>query len=376
MTIQYHDLETYTRNSNFYSEFSILATVKSFDLLAIRKRYLATKHKKSNRTGSVERREVAIGGIVQLTIKKGKLVTSTILAKMPEPRGIHVTPGSIALSSENRAFIIENETIYTVTDDWLSYIHTVQINEKNPNTILISSSGFDAIFEFNYKNNQKIYEWFAWENGFNAGFDPATGNKIYLTRLPEIHKQHIEDKIQHLYISDPKTQTLPTARRAAFINSVVYSNKPETLLATFFHEGAVFEIEKSTGKATRVLDKLKNPHGGQNFHDKFMATSTAQGELVIGDTQLQHRYQISKLSGKPVELADMEWIQNSIKLDDNFICIDSNRNAFIIFNPEKRLIDLIPYDSNWAIQDITLNVTKEENVKQIKHIIENNTINP
>lgn len=376
MTIQYHDLATYTRNSNFYSEFSLLATVKSFDLQAIRKRYLATKQKKSNRTGSVERREVAMGGIVQLSIGKGQLVSATILAKMPEPRGIHVTPDSIAVSSENKAFIIENENIYSVTNKWLSYIHTVQIDEKKPDTILISSSGFDAIFEFNYKNNQKTYEWFAWENGFNAGFDPATGDKIYLTRLPEMHKQYINEQTPHLYISDPTTQTLPTARRAAFINSVVYSQKPDTLLATFFHEGAVFEIDKITGKAIKVLDKLKNPHGGQNFHQKFMGTSTGQGELAIGDTQFQDRYQISKLPGKPTELVDMEWIQNSIKLDDNFICIDSNRNAFIIFNPEKKLIDLIPYDNNWAIQDITLNVTKESNVKQIKHCIENNTITP
>lgn len=365
MNIQRHDLSTYQQDSSFYKDFSVLATVKSFDLQAIRERYLNTRSKKSNRTGSVERRSVAMGGIVQMTIGKGKTQYSEILTKMPEPRGIHVTEKAIAISSENKAFVIQQNGIHTITHPWLSYIHTVQLSTNKPNTILISSSGFDAIFEYNFLTNEKTFEWFAWENGFNFGKDPKTEEKVFLTRQIKKHEQYTETDTPHLYISDPINQTLPTARRAAFINSVVYDTKPSNLLATFFHEGAIFEINQNTGRATKVLTNLTTPHGGQAFDGVYMGTSTGSGELVTGDLTKQNRYSLSNLPGKPETLKEMEWVQNSIQIDENFVCIDSNRNALVIFNPTKKLIDFIPYNNNWAIQDITLNKTTPEILQQI-----------
>ena len=51
------DLSQFQRDHSFYGELNLLLTVKSFDLQAIRKRYLASK--KNKRAGSVERRKVA-----------------------------------------------------------------------------------------------------------------------------------------------------------------------------------------------------------------------------------------------------------------------------------------------------------------------------
>jgi hypothetical protein len=368
MKVTKHDLSTYKQDHNFYQPFSLLSTVKSFDLQAIRERYLKTRAKKSNRTGSVERRKVSIGGIVHLGIEKGKLSYSNILAKLPEPRGIHCVGDIMALSSENKAFVIQNDTIHTIQNEWFSYIHTVQINKNDQSKLLISSSGFDCIFEYDYLKNEQTFEWFAWENGFAHGKDPETGKKVFLTRDKAQAEKYNKERVPHIFITDPVNNPLPTAKRAAFINSVVYDTEPERLLATFFHEGAVFAIDRISGKAEKVLDNLKNPHGGQSLGQQFMGTSTGSGELVIGNENEQNRYDFRNLPGKPVFLSEMEWIQNSIIRDENIISIDSNRNTFVIFNPEKKLIDFIPYDNNWAVQDIAITDVSKEQAEVIKSL--------
>jgi hypothetical protein len=368
MKVTKHNLATYKQDHNFYKPFSLLSTVKSFDLQAIRERYLKTRSKKSNLTGSVERRKVSIGGIVHLGIEKGKLSYSNILAKLPEPRGIHCVDDIIALSSENKAFVIQNQTIHTIQNPWFSYIHTVQIDKNDRSRLLISSSGFDSIFEYDYLKNEKTFEWFAWENGFAHGKDPETGEKVFLTRDQAQAEKYKKEGTPHIFITDPVNNPLPTAKRAAFINSVVYDKLPGRLLGTFFHEGAVFAINRVTGIAEKVLDNLKNPHGGQALNHEFVGTSTGSGELVIGNETEQHRYDFRNLPGKPDYLADMEWIQNSIIVEDNIISIDSNRNAFVIFNTKKKLIDFIPYDNNWAVQDIAITEVSKEQADVIRKL--------
>jgi hypothetical protein len=347
------DLSSFKQNSAFYNEINLLVTIKSFDLQAIRKRYLSTKNKKSKRTGSTERRKITEGGVAMLHIKNGRIVSSSILKKMPEPRGIHYFNNIIALSSENRVFIIKNDIIHKIYNPWFSYIHTVNINRQDNNKIIVSSSGYDAIFEYDYINNKKLYEWFAWENGFNHGLDPKTGDKVYLTRKKDEAEYYKNQNIPHIYIDNPEQQTLPTAKRSAFINSVGYDhNDTNGIIATFFHEGAVFGINRDNGNSVKLLDGLNSPHGGFRFDSKIMATSTRGGEVVIGNTNSQLRYDFSKLQGKPYYLSEFEWIQNSIPLGDNIISIDSNRNSFVIFNPKAQLIDIVPFDENWAVQDM------------------------
>ena len=48
----------------------------------------------------------------------------------------------------------------------------------------------------------------------------------------------------------------------------------------------------------------------------------------------------------------MEWLQNSIIVDHLIITIDSNRTSFIIIDPQNERYDIIPYNLDWAIQDM------------------------
>ncbi|SVD47810.1 uncharacterized protein METZ01_LOCUS400664, partial [marine metagenome] len=181
----------------------------------------------SGRTGSIERRKVGDGGLVELTIENGKIKNSTILGKFKEPRGIALTGGVFAFSSENRVYVLNNGTIDILDYEWFSYIHTLDFSPFDCTRLLVSSSGFDALFEFDLVTKKKSFEWFAWENGFDKGVDPETGKDIYLTRDPIVAKEYLKDNIPFIQIKDPLNEVLPTAKRAAFINSVVYDNSNE-----------------------------------------------------------------------------------------------------------------------------------------------------
>ncbi|MFW5916406.1 MAG: hypothetical protein ACOCTM_02930 [Bacteroidota bacterium] len=349
------DLSAYKKKHSFYPEIRLLITIKSFNLQAIRERYLKSRNKKSKRTGSVNRRETAIGGLAEITLKKGEISHQKIVAKLPEPRGIDSQEDITAFSSENKVHVLYKDHLKTLTNPWFSYIHTVDIDRKEKQKILISSSGFDCIFEYSIISQQKTHEWFAWENGFDHGIDPENGEKLYLTRNKETAAEYEREGKHYILIDDPVNQVLPTAKRAAFIKSVVYDPLDrENIIATFFHEGAVYQIKRNSGKTEKILDGLVNPHGGMKLKSgSIMGTSTKGGEVVIREKEIQYHYDFSRIPGKPDFLSDFEWIQNSIVTrEGNILAIDSNRNSFVIFNPEKKLIDFIPYDENWAVQDV------------------------
>ena len=363
------DISKFRRDSSFYGEIHLLLTVKSFDLEAIRKRYIKSRQNVSSRVGSVERRKISIGGIVKLTIHKGVLSQDEILTKIPEPRGIDSFNDLIAISSENMVFIISGTDIKEISNPWFSYIHTVNFNRKSKERILISSSGYDAIFEYDLNTKNKTYEWFAWENGFSHGYDPQTGNKFYLTRKEEDYLRYKELGEECIFIADPVNQILPTAKRSAFINSVVYDlENHKDIIATFFHIGAVFSISKTSNKTTKRLDGLKSPHGGRKYGNGYLGTSTSGGMVVTGTLDRKVGYFFNSLPGKPEYLGDLEWLQNSIVVNNNIVTIDSNRNSFVIFNPEKKYIDIIPFNTNWAIQDFIVSVPKSSHLSFIREL--------
>ena len=291
---------------------------------------------------------------------------------MPEPRGVDSFEEITAFSSEDRIYLLYGDFLKTITNPWFSYIHTLDIEKGDKKSMLVSSSGFDSIFEYSIDKQQKTFEWFAWENGFDHGVDPGSGEKLFLTREETKAAQYKSEGKNYLFISDPANQTLPTAKRAAFINSVVYDpDNKGNVIATFFHEGAVYEIDRGSGKATKVLDGLKNPHGGMKLEsNSYGGTSTTGGEIVIGNTVNQTRYNFKNLKGKPEYLEDMEWVQNTRIIEDNFVAVDSNRNAFMIIDPEKKLISRVEFDPNWAIQDLVVSHLRENQKQFIRDIRE------
>ena len=108
-----------------------------------------------------------------------------------------------------------------------------------------------------------------------------------------------------------------------------------------------------TGTSKTIFSNLKSPHGGRFFGGKYMVTNTAVGDLQFIENNKLIKYNFENLPGKDEQVANLEWLQNSICLkDDCWITIDSNRTAFVVFDIKKQLKQLIPYDNNWAVQDL------------------------
>jgi hypothetical protein len=99
-----------------------------------------------------------------------------------------------------------------------------------------------------------------------------------------------------------------------------------------------------------------------------MATSTATGEVFLRIDGSDRKIDFTHLPGKPDFLSCAEWLQNTIYLDGNFITIDSNRTSFVIFNVNEEKYDVIPFDDNWAVQDLvsgTLSDAQKEFIQTI-----------
>jgi len=352
-------LVDFQRSSSFYGKIDLLCTIKSFNVREIRKRYLDSKSNKNNRTGAVERRASAKGGVCQLSISDGKLIQHELITDLVEPRGVIHGQSVTAFAFEREVLLIQQdkETL-RLTHPWFSYLHSVDLSDTH---LLVASSGFDCIFEFDLLTNRFTTEWFAWDHGIDRAKDPETGEDIYLCRTGERQEEYNKAGKTTLLIDDPVKQILPTAKRAAFINSVSYTRNNK-VLATFFHEGKVYEIDLHSGEVKERIAGLNSPHGGFDKH-KLMATSTASGQVWIeGDF-----YDFEGLPNKAKEMEGMEWVQNTISLNKStFISIDSNRSAFVIFDIDKNLFDMIHFDQDWAVQDLIPN-TFGFNLKEHKN---------
>jgi len=349
-------IQSFRRDNSFYGRIDLILTVKSFDLQAIRARYIASKKNKSGRSGSVERRAVSLGGLVSCTLESGAMEVTQEFRGIPEPRGIAASKDLFAFSAEKEVYVLDKSGEVTqLSDPWFSYIHTIDISDDQKR-VLISSSGFDLIQEWDWANDRLTREWLAWENGFNQAIHPETGAQIELSREPS-------ENNNTYVVSDPTKQVLPTAMRAAFINSVTYQSNDE-VLATFFHEGKVYKINLNSGEAKPVIGDMKNPHGGRQFIDGYLATSTGTGVLhkVVGEEE--EKYSLRELPNKPVELGEMEWVQNALVHEEYIIAIDSNRTSFVIIDPVAECYDMIPYNNDWAVQDgVVSNLTNEQLAK-------------
>lgn len=361
------DLGSFSRNTKFYGEIDLVLTIKSFDLQAIRARYIKSKNNVSGKAGSVERRAVSKGGVAKVKLTRGKLEEQTLVGNLSEPRGIDYKDSKFALSLENTVYVFASGSIYQLQNPWFSYIHTVDFEPNKDDSILITSSGFECLHEYNFKSKTLNWEWFAWENGLNEGNNPSDNTKVFLTRSAEKAKEYENENVPHVLISDPKSDALPTAKRAAFINTAKYDSKdPDHIFLTLFHEGSSRYLIKKTGESEILMDKMKSPHGSHRYSDDMvMATNTGGGtvELLAGETRTSLEFK--NLANKPEELGETEWLQNSIKKDNLIITIDSNRNSLVIIDLERKQYDMISYDNNWAVQDLmTFNQENESIIDQ------------
>ena len=355
MDIETFHINEFQHDPSLGNDLELLLTVKSFNLDEIRKRYLASRKNNGTKVGSVERRKAATGALVKVKLGQDSLAKHEIIHELIEPRGITKLDDLLVYSSEDKVIVKSNQEQFQIENEWFSYIHALDISPFDKRKLLISSSGLDCIFEYDLEVRNLSWEWFAWEKYRNEATDPKSGGPIFLTRNTSEYNKLKDEGFAAKLISDPTNEYLPTAMRAAFINSVSYSRtSPNKIIATLFHEGRSIEIDIRNNEINEHIGNLSNPHGGWSFASFDMITSTGSGEVIIQRGEKIEKYTFAGLRNKHIEMGEKEWIQNSIVWNDCIISIDSNRTSLIIFNPIQRSYNQMVYPDNWAIQDMVV----------------------
>ncbi len=186
----------------------------------------------------------------------------------------------------------------------------------------------------------------------NTGENPKTGEKHILTRSEEQARVLANQGQNVVLVENPNENPLPTAMRAAFINSAEYDENGQ-VIATLFHNGEVLRVDKESNEYSQLITGLSKPHGGMRYQHNYMVTDTAGGRVIVQQaTDIQQIYDFRNLPGKPEEIADLEWLQTSHHIQEGIVTIDSNRTGLMFFRPQERVRMFVPLNPDWAIQDL------------------------
>jgi len=118
-----------------------------------------------------------------------------------------------------------------------------------------------------------VWSWWATENGYD--------------KLPNgTPHQTDEGKDYRNYTSIAREHT-------THVNSAIYQDS-QFILATFFHQGILLRIEKTTGESQVVLDGLKHPHSiRRRERGGFILCDSFNRRIILLDEQLNTEKTIS-----------------------------------------------------------------------------------
>ena len=85
-----------------------------------------------------------------------------------EPYGVDASRNKLALATAKSVQLINMDTgeARLCHNPWLNQGHTVEFSADGKK-LLVVSSGFDAVFEFDTESGEVLWEWFAWDHGFD-----------------------------------------------------------------------------------------------------------------------------------------------------------------------------------------------------------------
>jgi hypothetical protein len=210
---------------------------------------------------------------------------------------------------------------------WLNQAHTVEFSADGKK-LLVGSAGFDAVFEFDTASGELLWEWFAWDHGFDRS---KLGH--FVVRSAERCKTLAAMGHKVLLVDDPAKYEfgIPTRQKPAHLNGACYGSDGK-ILVTLFHQGAGCVVDHSTGEAREIISGLLVPH---------KLSRRKRGGYFISDTR----------RGKLMFLS--EFLQNTTELrEDLFACIDIHRSSLWLIDVKRRSYRGIKFPVEWSVHDV------------------------
>jgi len=271
-----------------------------------------------------------------------------------EPYAIDVREDKIALAGCNYVNVIDVNTAQETPcrHPWLGQAHTVQFSADGKR-LLVASSAFDAVIEFDTTSGEVTWEWFAWDHGFHQS---KLGHDV--VRFPERRQALIAMGRDVLLVDDPSKFEYGVATRLSpgHLNSALYDVDGK-ILVTLFHQGTGIIIDRSTNDVREVISGFVNPHKfSRREKGGYFISDTRRGKLVFLDEKYRRVCEIT-LRGVPgIERSQIlsEFLQNTTEIrKDLFACVDIHRNSLWLVDLERRRYRGIKFSKEWSVHDVT-----------------------
>jgi hypothetical protein len=270
-----------------------------------------------------------------------------------EPYGVDAKRNMMALATANSVRLIDMDTGETkyCENPWLNQAHTVEFSADGKK-LLVGSSGFDAVFEFDTANGKVLWEWFAWDHGFDRsklGHYVARSTARYRTLAAMGHEV--------LLVDDPAKYEfgIPTRQKPAHLNSARYDSDGR-ILVTLFHQGAGYVVDRNTGNAQEIISGLMVPHKlSRRKSGGYFISDTKRGKLIFLDEKCRPTCEIA-FAGTPGVARSphlSEFLQNTTELrEDLFACIDIHRSSLWLIDVKRRRYRGIQFPVEWSVHDV------------------------
>lgn len=270
-----------------------------------------------------------------------------------EPYAVDVWGDKMALAGGNYVRLIDINTAQETPcrHPWLGQVHTVRFSADGKR-LLVASTAFDAVIEFDTNSGKVTWEWFAWDHGFDRS---KLGH--YVVRFRERREALAAIGQEALLVDDPSTCEFGIATRLipAHLNSAFY-DVDGRILVSLYHQGTGIIIDRVTGAVRQVISGLVNPHKfARRRQGGYFISDTRRGKLVFVDENY-HRMSEIALRGAPgVERSQLlsEFLQNTTELKkDLFACVDIHRNSLWLVDVKRRKYRGIKFPVEWSMHDV------------------------
>jgi hypothetical protein len=270
-----------------------------------------------------------------------------------EPYGVDAWGNKMALAGANYLQLIDMDTgeARSCHNPWMSQAHTVEFSADGKK-LLVGSAGFDAVFEFDTTSGEVVWEWFAWDHGFDRS---KLGH--YVVRSETRRKALAAMGHEVLLVEDPEKYSfgIPTRQKPAHLNSACYDSHGR-ILVTLFHQGAGYVVDRNTGEAKEVISGLSNPHKlSRRTRGGYFISDTRRGKLIFLDERYCPKYEIA-LAGTPGIARSSylsEYLQNTTELrEDLFASVDIHRSSLWLIDVKRRRYRGIKFPVEWSVHDV------------------------
>ncbi len=283
-----------------------------------------------------------------------------------QPTGVDVNNGLTAFACADSIILSKNgdpsSPAHTIRNPNFARLHSVEFNATG-DRLLTASSSLDLIYEVSL-DGTVTWEMDMWNTPFNTNVlgqsfrrRADTQEGVLVNPDPQSLKERPELADARCVLDDPSRYGnlgLPTNLTPVFVNSVSYGHGSQ-ILATSFHRGEGWVIDRLNKRVEVIVKDTRNPHGlhPDSLLGGYMMSDTGNERVTFltNDFKEELTVNFSNLKERKDGLERSRWLQYTTKIADDLYCaVIAPRQKITLFNPLMKTRRDIAFDKDWGIQ--------------------------